>query len=45
VRRLSDLTAELERAGVGKPVQLTVERDGRTVTVPVTVADVGRAPL
>jgi 2-alkenal reductase len=45
VRRLSDLTAELERAGIGKPVQLTVERDGRQLTLSVTVADVGRAPL
>jgi 2-alkenal reductase len=45
VRRLSDLTAELERAGVGKPVQLTVARGGRTTTVSVTIADVGRAPL
>ncbi|MFL5197782.1 MAG: S1C family serine protease [Microvirga sp.] len=45
VRRLSDLTAELERAGVGKPVQLAVVRGGRTTTVSVTIADVGRAPL
>jgi 2-alkenal reductase len=45
VRRLSDLTAALERAGVGKPVRLTIERDGRSATVSVTVADVGRAPL
>ena len=45
VRRLSDLTAELERAGVGKPVQLTVARGGRTTTVSVTIADVGRTPL
>jgi 2-alkenal reductase len=45
VRRLSDLTAALERAGVGKPVRLTIERGGRTATVSVTVADVGRAPL
>lgn len=44
VRRLSDLTAEIERAGVGQPVELTVERDGRRVTVRVEVADVGRAP-
>jgi 2-alkenal reductase len=45
VRRLSDLTAELERTGVGKPVQLTVARGGRTTTVSVTIADVGRTPL
>jgi 2-alkenal reductase len=45
VRRLSDLTAELERAGIGKPVELTVERDGRVGKVTVNVSDVGRAPL
>ena len=45
VRRLSDLTSELERVGIGKPIQLTIERGGRTVTAPVTIADVGRAPL
>jgi 2-alkenal reductase len=43
VRRLSDLTAVLERTGVGKPVELSVERAGRTVTVQVDVADIGRA--
>ncbi len=31
--RLSDLTDELERNGVGKTVRLTVQRDGRTRTV------------
>jgi len=45
VRRLSDLTAELERAGVGKPVELTINRAGRSATVSVTIADVGRTPL
>ena len=29
----------------GKPVQLTVARGGRTTTVSVTIADVGRTPL
>jgi 2-alkenal reductase len=42
VRRLSDLTAEIERAGVGQPVELTVARDGRPVNVRIEVADVGR---
>jgi 2-alkenal reductase len=41
VRRLSDLTQELARGGVGQTLQLTIERDGRTMTVPVEVADVG----
>ena len=45
VRRLSDLTAELERAGVGQPVELTIERDGRPMNVRIDVADVGRAPV
>jgi 2-alkenal reductase len=42
VRRLSDLTAALEKAGVGKPVELRLERNGRPVTVRVDVADMGR---
>ncbi len=44
VRRLSDLTSELERPGGGQPLELTVERGGRPVTVQVEVADVGGAP-
>jgi len=43
VRRLSDLIQALEQAGVGGSVELTVERAGRTVRVPVSVADTGRA--
>jgi 2-alkenal reductase len=42
VRRLADLAAALERAGVGQPVELTVEREGQTRAVRVEVADVGR---
>ena len=41
VRRLSDLTDELERNGVGKTVRLTVQRDGRTRTVETEVVDIG----
>jgi 2-alkenal reductase len=44
VRRLSDLTAALEQAGVGKPVEITVDRSGRPYTTSVNVADIGRAP-
>jgi 2-alkenal reductase len=44
VRRLSDLTAALEQAGVGKPVEVTVERDGRPYRTTVEVADVARPP-
>jgi 2-alkenal reductase len=42
VRRLSDLTDELERNGVGKTVRLTVQQDGRTITVETEVVDIGR---
>ena len=41
VRRLSDLTAALERVGIGKPIELTIARGGRTMTMRVEVADVG----
>ena len=42
VRRLADLTQELERVGVGKRVTLSVQRDGRETPVEVEVADIGR---
>jgi 2-alkenal reductase len=41
VRRLSDLTAALQGIAVGQSVQLTVDRDGRQVRVPVDVGDMG----
>jgi 2-alkenal reductase len=41
VRRLSDLTEELERIGVGQRLELTIEREGRQITIPIDVADVG----
>jgi 2-alkenal reductase len=41
VRRLPDLTEELEHVGVGKHVNLAVKRDGRDVSVDVDVVDVG----
>ena len=44
VRRLADLTQELEHVGVGKRVTLTLRRDGREVTVEVDVMDIGRRP-
>ena len=40
VRRLADLTDQLERAGVGKTVQLALNRNGAKTTVAVEVADV-----
>jgi S1-C subfamily serine protease len=42
VRRLQDLTQELERVGVGNKVTLTVQRDGRERSVELDVMDVGR---
>ena len=44
VRRLPDLTEELERVGVGKKVALQVKRDGREVTMDVEVTDIGKRP-
>ena len=45
VRRLSDLTDRLEKAGVGQTVSLTVMRDNRSRTVDVAVVDVGEQGL
>jgi 2-alkenal reductase len=42
VRRLSDLTQELERVGVGGAVTLSLRRGGRDVSVEVKVVDVGQ---
>jgi 2-alkenal reductase len=39
VHRLADLTAAIEAAGIDKPIDLTVERGGRTRTVRVTTTD------
>jgi 2-alkenal reductase len=44
VRRLSDLTDQLEQIGIGKTVELTVQRGRDTVTVAVEVTDIGRSP-
>lgn len=44
VRRPADLSDQLDQAGVGNTVTLSVERQGRTRTVRVQVADVNRAP-
>jgi len=42
VRRLPDLTEELERVGVGKRVTLAIKRDGRDTSIDLDVMDVGR---
>ena len=43
VRRLSDLTDEIEQTGMGQPIRLVVKRNGQTRTVEVQVVDIGRA--
>ena len=43
VNRLTDLTDELEQVGVGKTVQLTLNRGGSKVSVSVEVSDVSAA--
>lgn len=40
VRNISELAAAFQHVGIGKTVTLTVERDGQSRTVEVTVADV-----
>lgn len=45
VNRLADLTAALEAAGLDAPVELVIERDGRTRRVRITTADVAQARL
>jgi 2-alkenal reductase len=42
VRRLAELTQELERVGVGKKVPLAVQRDGKETSVEIDVMDIGR---
>jgi 2-alkenal reductase len=41
VRRLSDLTAEFERIGVGATAALTIQRDNSVITIRVAVTDLG----
>jgi S1-C subfamily serine protease len=43
VRRLSDLTNEIELIGVGKTVRLRLTRDGAAHDIDVQVVDIGRA--
>lgn len=44
VRRLADLSDQVDQTGVGNSLELSVQRQGRTRTVRVQVADVGRTP-
>ena len=38
---LDDLTDQIERVGIGSTIELATQRDGRTKTVHMRVADVG----
>lgn len=40
IRTITELTTALERLGIGKRANLTVQRDGRTRTVAVTITDI-----
>jgi S1-C subfamily serine protease len=44
VRRLADLTEQLEQKGVGQTIELTIKRNAGTTTVSLVIADIGRAP-
>jgi 2-alkenal reductase len=43
VQSMSDLTDQLEQIGVDHPIKLTLLREGKTVTVNVSVVDIGHA--
>jgi len=42
IRRLSDLTEQLEAVGVGREIELSIRRNDRSTTVRVKVEDIGR---
>jgi 2-alkenal reductase len=42
VHTIADLAADLDEIGVGKKATLTVERNGSTRKVPVSVADISK---
>ena len=42
VHQLSDLTQELEQAGIGKTVQIEISRGDSKMTVSLQVADVSQ---
>ncbi len=44
VQRLADLSDQLDQVGVGNTIELSVQRQGRTRSVKVQVADISRMP-
>ena len=44
VHRLADLTDQLEQIGVGKTVDLTIDRNGGKISKSVEIADIGSSP-
>jgi 2-alkenal reductase len=44
VRSPFDLTNMLERVGIGKTIDLSVKRDGKTTSMPVAIIDVDQPP-
>ncbi len=45
VQRVSQLSAELERVGIGRPVQVTILRNGRRLQLDLSAVDIGQARL
>jgi 2-alkenal reductase len=43
VRRLADLTDELEAVGVNQTISLSIQRGSRTTMVDVPIVDIGQA--
>lgn len=43
VRRLADLTDQIEQVGVGKPIALTISRGGSRTSVTVEIIDISRS--
>jgi 2-alkenal reductase len=42
IHSMDELTSNLEDAGIGKQVDLTIERDGQSRDVKVTVGDISQ---
>ncbi len=44
IHSLDDLSDQIERAGIGSTIELATQRDGKTKTVRMRVADIGNDP-